>query len=194
MFPSALTLNGRVLAAVAADSARLTELYRRYAPAVFRRARSLLGGDEAEAHDVTQEVFLAYVKNESRLRGEAAPFTVLFQMATNQSIDRLRKSSRWSGKLTSLAVDEEADGPALQVAAQDDGPARLEATRDVALLTQGEDEQTLTCAVLYFVEGYTTEEIAQSLGISRKTVGRALAAFGERAKKRAERFGVKGAA
>jgi RNA polymerase sigma-70 factor (ECF subfamily) len=173
------------------DSDRLTDLYRRYAPALFRRARSLLGADESEAHDVVQDVFAAYVKNESRLRGEAAPFTVLYQMATFQAVDRLRRRSRWSGRVTSLTVDEDSDGPALQVAAPDDAPARLEAARDVALLTHGEDEQTLTCAVLYFVEGYTTQEIAESLDISRKTVGRALAAFAERAKKRAERFGVK---
>lgn len=173
-----------------ADSDRLTELYRRYAPAVHRRARQLLGGDETEAFDVVQDVFAAYMKNESKLRGEATPFTVLYQMATFQSVDRLRKRSRWSGRVTSLSVDEDSDGPALQVPAADDATARLEAARDVALLTHGEDEQTLTCAVMYFVEGSTTEEIAAALGISRKTVGRALAAFAERAKKRAERFGV----
>ena len=48
--------------------------------------------------------------------------------------------------------------------------------------------------VLYFVEGYTTEEVAQALDLSRKTVGRALAAFAERANKRSERFTVKGTA
>ncbi len=174
-------------------SDRFTDLYRRYAPAVFRRARSLLGGDEAEAHDVTQEVFMAFFKNEARLTGQAAPFTVLYQMATYQAVDRLRRRARWSGKVTSLHVDEDAEGPALQVPAADGGAARVEATGDVALLTHGEDEQTLTCAVLYFVEGYTTSEIAESLALSRKTVGRALAAFGERARKRADRFGVEGA-
>lgn len=179
---------------MALDADRLTDLYRRYAPAIHRRAKALLRGDETEAHDVTQDVFLGYFKNASRLRGEAAPFTVLYQMATYQAVDRLRRRSRWSGRLTSLSVDEDAEGPALQVPSADDGAARVEAFGDLSLLTQGEDEQTLTCATLYFVEGYTTDEIAQTLDISRKTVGRALAAFAERAKKRAERFGVKGAA
>ena len=193
MFAFAISAPGRTWPRVAAPADRLTELYRRYAPAIFRRARSLLGGDEHEAHDVVQEVFLSYVKHESRLRGEAGPFTVLYQMATYQSVDRLRRAARWSGKLTSLSIDEDAEGPALQVPSSDDGAARLEAARDLSLLTEGEDEQTLTCALLYFVEGYTTEEIAQSLNISRKTVGRALAAFSERAQKRAARLGVEGA-
>lgn len=169
---------------------RVTELYRRYAPAVQRRAQQLLGGDEAEAYDVTQDVFMGYFKNESRWRGEASAFTVLYQMATYQAVDRLRRRARWSGRLTSLSVDEEADGPALDVPAEGNDAARVDATFDLALLTKGEDEQTLTCAVLYFVDGYTAEEVAQTLDISRKTVGRALKAFCERAQKRAQRFGA----
>lgn len=173
---------------------RFTELYRRFAPAVFRRAASLLGGDEAAAQDVTQEVFFAYFKNEGRLRGQASPFTVLYQMATYQAVDRLRHRARWHGTLQTLPANEEALDEVAQLPAAEAGLARVDAMHDLALLTKGEDEQTLTCAVLYFVEGYTTEEVAQSLDLSRKTVGRALAAFAERANKRAERFTVKGTA
>ncbi len=173
---------------------RFNELYRRYAPAVFRRALSLLGGDEATAKDVTQDVLLGYFKGEARLTGAAQPFTVLYQMATYQSVDRLRSRARWHGKMSSLSHDEEGDGPAVQVPAHDGGVERVEATHDLALLTKGEDEQTLTCAVLYFVEGYTTQEIAETLDLSRKTVGRALAAFAARANKRSERLTVKGTA
>ena len=175
-----------------ADSSVLAELYRRYAPAVFRRARSLLS-DEQEAHDVTQDVFLGYLKHRERARGEASPFTVLYQMATYQAVDRLRRRSRWSGRLQSLDVDEESDSLGLEVAADDGGTRRVEAAQDLALLTHGEDEQTLTLAVLCLVEGYTAEQAAQTLDVSRKTVGRALKAFSERANKRAQRFKVGGA-
>lgn len=171
---------------------RFNELYRRFAPGVFRRAKSLLGGDETEARDVTQDVFLGYFKLEAKLTGAASPFTVLYQMATYQSVDRLRRRARWSGRLQSLSHDEDADGPALQLPASDGGAERVEATHDLALLTKGEDEQTLTIAVLYFVEGNTTQEIADALDISRKTVSRALAAFAARANKRAERLSPKG--
>jgi len=171
-------------------TARFNELYRRYAPAVFRRALSLLGGDEASAKDVTQEVFLGYFQGQHRLTGAAQPFTVLYQMATYQSVDRLRRNARWHGRMPELAHREDDEGPTTPVT--DGGSSRVEATHDLALLTKGEDEQTLTCAVLYFVEGNTTQEIADTLDISRKTVGRALAAFAERANKRAERFTVKG--
>jgi RNA polymerase sigma factor (sigma-70 family) len=173
---------------------RFNELYRRYAPAVFRRAASLLGGDEAAAQDITQDVFLGYFRSESKLRGEASPFTVLYQMATYQAVDRLRHRARWHGALPKLPDDEEALDALAQLPAPESSTSRVDAMHDLALLTKGEDEQTLTCAVLYFVEGYTTEEVAQALDLSRKTVGRALAAFAERANKRSERFTVKGTA
>lgn len=173
-------------------TARFNELYRRYAPAVFRRALSLLGGDEATAKDVTQDVFLGYFRGEGRLSGQAQPFTVLYQMATYQAIDRLRRTARWHGRMPTLTHHEDDEGPALEPWVSDGGAGRVEATHDLALLTKGEDERTLTCAVLYFSEGYTTQEIADTLDLSRKTVGRALAAFAERANKRAERFSVKG--
>lgn len=46
----------------------------------------------------------------------------------------------------------------------------------------------MTAAYLYFVERYTTEEIGQTLGLSRKTIGKYLAGFAERAQKRAARL------
>jgi len=163
-------------------------LYRRYAPAVNRRALSLLR-DEQEALDVTQETFLAYLKGADKLRGEAQPFTVLYQMATYQALDRLRRRARWHAVVKPMdppAGEEDAELP--EPPSLEDDTKRVEAAQDLALLTKGEDQQTLTAATLYYVEGCTTEEVAQVLEVSRKTVGRLLAQFAERAQKRAARF------
>jgi len=164
-------------------------LYRRFAPAVQRRALSLLR-DEQEALDVTQEVFLGYLKTADKLRGEAQPFTVLYQMATYQALDRLRRKARWNAVVKPMDPPASSDGEAEVPDAPTpvDDAKRVEAAQDLALLTHGEDEQTLTAATLYYVEGCTTEEVAQVLDVSRKTVGRLLAQFSERAQKRAARF------
>ncbi|MFZ5472253.1 MAG: RNA polymerase sigma factor [Myxococcota bacterium] len=171
-----------------AGASEVEELYRRYAPAVHRRAASLLRDDQ-EALDVTQATFLAFLESKERLRGEASHFTLLYQIATYQSLDRLRRRARWSNILGNLEVKEDDDGPSLLEPASDDGGARqVEAAHALSLLTKGEEPQTLTAATLYFVEGCTTEEIATVLDLSRKTVGKLLSQFAQRAQKRAQRF------
>ena len=170
--------------AQASASEDLAALYRRFGPAVHRRAE--------EALDVTQDTFLAYMKARGSLRDEASPFTVLYQIATYRAVDRVRRRARWSGRLGPLSVEDE-DGEAEHrsqeaATAHTGGMERVEALQDLALLTQGEDPEVLTVAVLYFVEGHTTEEVAQVLDLSRKTVTRMLARFAERAQKRGLRL------
>jgi RNA polymerase sigma-70 factor (ECF subfamily) len=172
------------------DSQLIADLYRRYGPAIHRRIRTLIH-DEQEAFDLTQETFLAFMKAHGGLRGEASPFTVLYQIATFKAVDKLRHRSRWTGKLGPLEVeDEEGETRSLEEVAgghAGDVP-RAEAARDLALLTEGEEPRVLTAAMLYFVEGYTTEEVGQSLDLSRKTVGKLLSQFAERAKARSQRL------
>lgn len=166
--------------------ADLEGLYRRFGPAIYRRALRLLG-DATEAHDVLQETFIAYMKSTEGLRGEAQPFTVLYQISTYQALDRVRRKARWRHVLPNMAEPDETESLP-EVATPPSGVAQVEAAQDLALLTRGEDAQTLTAASLYFVEGCTTEETAQVLGLSRKTVGKLLAQFTARAKKRAARL------
>jgi RNA polymerase sigma-70 factor (ECF subfamily) len=167
----------------------LAALYRRFGPAVHRRALSLTR-DAEEALDVTQDTFLAYMKVRGQARDEASPFTVLYQIATYRAVDRVRRRARWSGRLGPLSVeDEDAEAQRHETAtAHTGGMERVEALQDLALLTQGEEPEVLTVAVLYFVEGYTAEEVAQVLDMSRKTVSRMLARFAERAQKRSARL------
>lgn len=168
----------------------LSGLYRRFASGVYRRALAILQ-DAAEAQDVMQETFLAYMRGESSLRGEATPFTVLYQIATYKAVDRLRRRARWSGTLSSLDVPED-DGDGAQspwLLAHEGGLSRVEAARDLALLTEGETPQPLTAAFLYFVEGNSLEAVGRVLGMERHQVSRLLRQFAERARKRSAQLG-----
>jgi len=169
----------------------LSGLYRRFASGVYRRALGILH-DAAEAQDVMQETFLGYMRGESSLRGEAAPFTVLYQIATYKAVDRLRRNARWSGTIGSLDVPEEdgdgPQGPWLLAHAHEGGLSRVEAARDLALLTEGESPRTLTAAFLYFVEGNSLEAVGGVLSMERHQVSKLLRQFAERARKRSDRF------
>jgi RNA polymerase sigma-70 factor (ECF subfamily) len=172
-----------------AEEDPLTELYRRYSPAIFRRALGMLQ-DKEEALDVTQDTFLDYMRGAASLRGEATPFTVLYQIATYKAVDRLRRRSRWSGTLGSLDVPDEED-PAPQstwLLSHEGGMNRVEALRDLALLTEGESPQTLTAAFLYFVEDHSLEAVGRVLDLERHQVSKLLRQFAERARKRSARF------
>jgi RNA polymerase sigma-70 factor (ECF subfamily) len=164
-------------------------LYRRFGPAINRRARAVLRDDQ-EAFDVTQDTFLAYMRGEASLRGEASHFTVLYQIATHKAVDRLRRNSRWSGVLGSLDIPEDGAPahPAEWASSHEGGMERVEALRDLALLTDGEKPLVITAAVLYFVEGYTLEEVGEVLGLDRKKVSGLLHKFAERARRRSARF------
>jgi RNA polymerase sigma factor (sigma-70 family) len=180
-----------------AESGHLDTLYRRFGPAIHRRARAVLR-DSQEALDVTQDTFLDYMRGQGSLRGEAAPFTVLYQIATYKAVDRLRRNSRWSSASGSLDIkddekdDEDSERPGAWTASHQGGMERVEALRYLALLTEGEKPQTLTAAVLYFVEGHTLEEVAKALDLSRKNISELLHRFAERARRRGARLKDKG--
>ena len=146
--------------------------------------------NEDEALDVTQDTFLAYMRGKSTLRGEASAFTVLYQIATFKAVDRLRRNSRWSGVLGPLEIKEDTEParPGAWASTHEGGLARVEALRDLVLLTDGESQEALTAAILYFVEGHTMEEVGETLDLNRREVSDLLHRFAERARQRSARF------
>ncbi len=156
----------------------VAELYRRHAPALQRRCASIVGNAE-EARDLVQETFARYLSARTTF-DRASPFTVLYRIATNASIDRLRRRK--------TATEEELD-PEVQPGDLGSEPRRVESLRDLAQLTKGLTEEELTVAVLHHLDGYTQDNIAASLDMSRKTVGKILGKFEEHVKKRAARLG-----
>ncbi len=68
-------------------------LVQRYRDRVFRLAVSMLGpGNEAEAEDVAQEVFVLVYRKIDTFRHDSDFSTWLFRMTRNRAIDRLRKA------------------------------------------------------------------------------------------------------
>jgi RNA polymerase sigma factor (sigma-70 family) len=131
-------------------------LYRRYAPMVLRRCRRLLS-DEQEARDAMQDVFVQALRHRERLEN-AAPSSLLFRIATNVCLNRLR-----SGKRHPEERDQELLG---RIAASGDMTATNESKGLLARLFGGAPESSQTIAVLHLVDGMTLEEVAAEVGMS----------------------------
>ncbi len=124
-------------------------------------------GNEAEAEDLTQEVFLQLFRKIDSFRGESAFGTWLYRIAVNVVLMRLRKKS-----LTTCALDETIEmrqgvfsleqvlgaPDAALISALD----RLSLERAVAQMPSGYKE----VFILHYVEGYGHREIARLLGLS----------------------------
>lgn len=69
------------------------DLFERYSPRIYRQALQFLG-NEAEAEEVMQEVFLTLYEKAGTFRGDAAVSTWLYRLTANTAISRLRRRSR----------------------------------------------------------------------------------------------------
>src|SRR2546430_702809 len=118
-------------------SDQVAELYRRHAPALHRRCASIVGNTD-EARDLVQETFARYIAAQAKWTDRAAPSTVLYRIATNASIDRLRR------RKTAGEDELDAEAHAGDLGAE---PRRVDNRHDLAFLTHGLSEEEVTVAV-----------------------------------------------
>lgn len=162
------------------DEAAIAALYERYGHALYRRCLSLVSNPE-DARELTQEVFLQFWRGRDRFEHRSSPFTYLYRIATNLSIDRLRRR-----KTAGYQMDIDGGPP---VATPSAGPDRQAlAIQELAELTRGLDDETLTVAVMSHVDGLTQEEIAAALDLSRRTIGKRLKKFMNHTRQRAAKL------
>jgi len=132
-------------------------LCHKYGPMVLRRCRRLLG-DEDEALDACQDVFVRLVEHGGRLDA-LYPSSLLYRMATNVCLNRLRDRRR------EPATQEEVVLDAIARAGGDPGGVS-DARLVLARLFGRHLESTRTMAVLHYVDGLTLEEVAAETNLS----------------------------
>lgn len=146
--------------------AELDQLYRRFSYTVFRRCLALLG-DEGEAQDVTQDVFVKVLElGDVTIDSPSGLFHVI---ATRLCLNRLR-SRRTRRTSPSDLLDQIAHA----------GPSTERISNARALLTRlfaGNADDARVIAVLHHVDGMTLEETAHELQLSVSTVRRRLRAL-----------------
>lgn len=142
------------------DARDIEQLYETYGPMVVRRCRAILG-DEDEAADAAQEVFVRLIERADSLdlRG---PSSLLYRMATNHCLNRIRASSRRPEVPNSELIFSIASLPEADPYYGD----RVEMRSVLDRIFRRKKESTRLIAVLHWVEGMTLEEVAEEVDMS----------------------------
>ena len=159
---------------------QVATLHRRYGAMVHQRCRALLRHPEA-AEDAAQEVFVRVLERLDQFRNESSPVTWLYRVTTNICLDRLRRERRnREVELTPVVSNALADGAV---------PAdRLAASREEhRLVFKDVDQKTMQILVHLHFDEMTQAEIAETMGLSRKTIYNKLERLRRRRRKREAR-------
>jgi len=155
------------------DHAAFTELVNRYARKVFRLARHITQNDQ-DAEDVLQETFLKAYSRLDQFQGNSKFYTWLVRIGVNEALMRLR---RRKGNLT-VSLDEEletGDGSIPRDIPSEEGDpeetyGREQLRESLERAIDSLAESYRAVFLLRDVEGFSTEETAQMLGLSVSAV------------------------
>src|SRR5512140_1275680 len=85
-----------------------TDIYQEFQPKILRYLSNLV--DEADAADLTQEVFLKVSRALDTFRGESSLATWIYRIATNTAYDHARSSPLKQRRLEVLFDDADTPG------------------------------------------------------------------------------------
>lgn len=157
---------------LASSDATFDTLYRDHGPAVYRRCLRILRDPDA-AQDATQEVFVRLLRDRERLGPQAMALRWAYRVATNYCLNHRRDRVRRGQESVVRELELRTQRPAPEV--HDLQLAQVILSRF--------DTQTQAVAVGVLVDEMEHEEVAEALGISRRTVARKLDRFVENARK-----------
>src|SRR3954467_8332054 len=151
------------------DIAAFEQLIKKYDRNVFRIAQHITQNRE-DAEDVVQDAFLKAYQNLKQFQGNSKFYTWLVRIAVNEALMKLRK--RKSSKTVSMDEDVETEDGSVPREVADWSPnpeqqyKQSELNEILTKTIQGLPAGFRTVFVLRDVEGLSTEETAETLGLS----------------------------
>jgi RNA polymerase sigma-70 factor (ECF subfamily) len=145
--------------------------YEKYGPMVIRRCRKILGNGD-DAMDAVHDVFVNLLQARPRLHG-GFPSSLLYTMATNICLNRIRKNKREI--LWDFSGDKEN-----MFFCNDDGFNQVEAELFLEAVFKDESETNRAICFMYFADGMTLKEIGEAVGLSVSGTRKRLEAFKSR--------------
>jgi len=160
----------------AGDHAAFQALVERHSLSLFRVAYRMTGS-ESDAEEIVQETFLRAYQQRKSFEARSNIGTWLYRIAVNGSIDLLRKRKRHDAHLEPLDSDEPS-APVLSLASSSPAADRLVYSAQLSKRVAGILEQLSSVERAAFIlrhyEELSTEEIAQSLGLSSNAAKQAV--------------------
>lgn len=141
------------------DRAAIEALYRSHGGLVQRRARTMLGND-ADANDAVQNIFIRLLKNPESFQGRSQPSTFLYAVTTNHCLATLRDRNNRQRIVDDKVVHELPSSV----------PPTTDARGELRLLLARLPEDAAAVAVYYYIDEMTQDQIATHLSCSRRTV------------------------
>jgi len=141
------------------DRRAIEALYRSHGGLVQRRARAMLGND-ADALDAVQNIFVRLLKNPESFQGRSQPSTFLYAVTTNHCLATLRDRNNRQRIVDDKVVHELPTSV----------PPTTDARGELRLLLARLPEDAAAVAVYYYIDEMTQDQIAAQLSCSRRTV------------------------
>lgn len=153
--------------AVKGDIKAFESIYREYFEFVVNVALRIVKYTD-DAEDVAQEVFMTIYRNLKTFRGESALKTWIYRITLNTAINRAKKLSK-DNKQTMIKHSDNI--AASQLSSEPEGEDKKEEKEKmiVGLLDTLNPDQR-ACIVLRNLEGFSYQEIAETLNIPINTV------------------------
>jgi len=154
-----------ISASIAGDKLAFSEIMERYRKMVARTVKGMLG-DSVFAEDIGQEVFIKLYNSLSDFRGEAKLSTYIQKIAINLTLNEIKRRKRFFSMFSQKGNNEMHE----YEIADFDSEGKRDATELVNKALMGLDPKFRIIVAMRMLQGYSTKETAEILGLPLGTV------------------------
>lgn len=155
------------------DTAAFDELVVKYSPKLYGLIYNMTSNRE-DTNDVLQDVFSKAYRSIGRFRGKSSFYTWIYSIATNMTLNFLKKRKRRQGmSLDDIDSAIENDKEFIEITSKSDPVheaylGELQIKLNEAMQTLSDNHRAVV--TLYDIQGVPHTEIAKILGVSEGTV------------------------
>ena len=162
--------------AQAGDTAAFDELVRKHSQRLYGLVYNMTSNHE-DTNDLLQDVFAKAYRSLKRFRGQSAFYTWIYTIATNMTLNFLKKRNRRKGQMSLNDLDSlvENDKDFIDVVSKGQNtPVReadlneLQQRLNDAMMKLSEDHRAVV--TMFDIQGMPHAEISKILGVSEGTV------------------------